>query len=64
VGELNEGKRPGDGGGAGAPGARGPRPGRAGLGRTVGQNPVARTTTDQNLIRETKYETRLSNTRD
>jgi hypothetical protein len=45
-----------------APGAR--RPSRAGLGRTAGQNPVARTMTDRNPIRETKYETRLSNTRD
>jgi hypothetical protein len=72
------GKRPGDGGrgmGRGrAPGARGPRPGRAGLGRvrlgraglgrTAGQNPVACTTTDWNPIHETKSETRLSNTRD
>jgi hypothetical protein len=33
--------------------------GRAGLGRTAGQNPVARTTTDQNPIPETKSETRL-----
>jgi hypothetical protein len=40
-------------------GAREPR-----LGRTAGQNPVARTTIDRNPIRETKYETRLSNTRD
>jgi hypothetical protein len=57
-----------------APGARGPRPsqarpsqvglGQAGLGRTAGQNPVAHTTTDRNPIRETKSETRLSNTRD
>jgi hypothetical protein len=39
-------------------------PGRTRLGRTVGQNPVARTTTDRNLIREAKSETRLSNTRD
>jgi hypothetical protein len=38
--------------------------GWAGLGRTVGQNPVARTTTDRNPIRETKSETRLSNTLD
>jgi hypothetical protein len=44
------------GGGAGA---RGP-----GLGCTAGQNPVARTTTDRNPIRETKYKTGLSNTRD
>jgi hypothetical protein len=71
------GKRPGEGArhgeGQGAR-ARGPRLGRAGpgqvglgrarLGRTAGQNPVARTTTDQNPIRETKSETRLSNTRD
>jgi hypothetical protein len=32
-------------------------PGRARLGRTAGQNPVARTTTDRNSIRETKSET-------
>ena len=38
--------------------------GWAGLGRTAGQNPVARTTTDRNSIREAKSETRLSNTRD
>ena len=36
----------------------------AGLGRTAGQNPVARTTKDRNSIREAKSETRLSNTRD
>jgi hypothetical protein len=50
-----------------APGARGPSwaaPGRAGLGRTVGQNSVARTTTDRNSIRKAKSETRLSNTHD
>jgi hypothetical protein len=40
------------------------RLGRAGLSRTAGQNPVARTTTDWNSIREAKSETRLSNTRD
>jgi hypothetical protein len=48
-------------------GARGPSwagLGRAGLGRTAGQNSVARTTTDRNSIREAKSETRLSNTRD
>jgi hypothetical protein len=38
--------------------------GRAGLGRTMGQNPVACTTTDRKSIREAKSETRLSNTRD
>jgi hypothetical protein len=43
--------------------------GRAGLGwarlgRTVGQNPVARTTTERNPIREAKSETKLSNARD
>jgi hypothetical protein len=78
AGELNEGKetrgRGRDMGRGRAPGARGPRPGRAwpgrvglgraGLGRTVGQNPVARTTTDRNPIRETKSETRLSSTHD
>jgi hypothetical protein len=37
--------------------------GQARLGRTAGQNPVARTTTDRNPIRETKSKTRLSNTR-
>jgi hypothetical protein len=72
------GKRPGEGGrGMGrarAPGAHGPRPDRAGpgrvglgwarLGRTAGQNSVARTTIDRNPIRETKSETRLSNTLD
>jgi hypothetical protein len=78
VGELNEGKET-MGGGCGmgrgrAPGARGPRLdrarpgrvglGRAGLGRTAGQNPMARTTTDRNTIRETKSEMRLSNKRD
>jgi hypothetical protein len=61
-------------GGVGRQGARGRRPGRAvpgrvglgraRLGRTAGQNPVARTTTDRNPIRKTEYETRLSNTRD
>jgi hypothetical protein len=75
AGELNEGKRPGVGGarmgeGRGARSARArarpswDRPGRAGLGRIAGQNHEARTTTDQNSIRETKSETRLSNTRD
>jgi hypothetical protein len=49
--------------GTGAKGARAEL-GRAGLGRTAGQNPVARTTTDRNSIREAKSETRLSNTRD
>jgi hypothetical protein len=55
-----------------APGARGPSwawtgwagLGRARLGCTAGLNPMARTTTDRNLIREAKSETRLSNTRD
>jgi hypothetical protein len=55
-------------------GVRGPRPGRAGLGRvglcrarlgrTTSQNPVARTITDRNPIRETESETRLRNTCD
>jgi hypothetical protein len=48
-------------------GARGPSwatLGRAGLGRTAGQNPVARTTTDRNSIREAKSEMELSNARD
>jgi hypothetical protein len=60
AGELNEGKRPGEGDTRGAWAELG----RAGLGRTAGQNLVARTTTDQNAIREIKSETRLSNTRD
>jgi hypothetical protein len=70
AGELNEGKRPGEGARierGRALGARGPSwaaLGWAGLGHTAGQNPVARTTTDQNSIREAKSETRLSNTRD
>jgi hypothetical protein len=61
--------------GEGAPrevqGARGARAelgwavsGWAELGRTAGQNPVARTTTDRNPIHETKSETGLSNTLD
>jgi hypothetical protein len=62
------GKRSGEGQGAwGARAKVGPSwagPGRAGLGRTTGQNPVARTSTDRNPIRETKSKTRLSNTRD
>jgi hypothetical protein len=66
--KLNEGKEIRGGGRdiwrGRAPGARGPRPNRAGLGRTAGQNLMARTTTDRNPIRETKFETRLSNTRD
>jgi hypothetical protein len=73
AGEFNEGKRPGEGRDirrGRAPGARGPRPGRAGpgqaglgragLGQTVGQKSVARTTTDRNSNRGT----RLSKTRD
>jgi hypothetical protein len=55
----------------GAWGARGARAeldrvglGRAGLGRTTGRNPVARTTTDRKSIREEKSETELSNARD
>jgi hypothetical protein len=40
-----------------APGACGPE--RAGLGRTAGQNPAARTTTVRILIREMKTKTRL-----
>jgi hypothetical protein len=43
-------------------GARGPERvglGQAGLGRTAGQNPAARTTTDRNPIREMKTKTRL-----
>jgi hypothetical protein len=38
--------------------------GRARLGRTAGQNPVARTTTDRNSISEAKSKTRLSNAHD
>jgi hypothetical protein len=47
-------------------GTRGPRPGRAGSGRTAGQNPMVRTTTDrkinsQSRIRDkTKQHTQLS----
>jgi hypothetical protein len=54
------------GGAWGAGGARGARVelGRAGLGRTAGQNPVARTTTDRKTIREAKFGTELSNARD
>jgi hypothetical protein len=39
-------------------------PGRARLGRTMGQNPVARTTTDRKSIREAKSKMELSNARD
>jgi hypothetical protein len=53
------------------PGAHGPRPSRAMLGRAGlgwaaprGKNPMAHTTTDQNSIREAKSETKLSNSRD
>jgi hypothetical protein len=56
----DQGRRARMGRGRGARGARA----EAGLGRTAGQKPVARTTTDRNSIRETKYETRLSNARD
>jgi hypothetical protein len=50
-------------GGRGALGARGLRPGRAGLGRAglgrvAGQNPTARTTTDRNYNRGSKSEMR------
>jgi hypothetical protein len=38
--------------------------GWVGLGRTTGQNPMARTTTDWKTIREAKSETELSNARD
>jgi hypothetical protein len=65
---LNEGERPGARmGRARAPGARRPSwagSGRDGLGRTAGQNPVARTTIDQKSIREAKSETKLSNAHD
>jgi hypothetical protein len=78
AGELNEGKRDkgrgarmGEGQGArvaraelGQARSGWARSGRAGLGRTTGQNPVARTTTDWNSIREAKSEMRPSNTRD
>jgi hypothetical protein len=77
AGELNEGKRDKGRGRMGrARRARGARAelgharsgwagsGRAGLGRTAGQNPVERTTTDRNSIREAKSETELSNARD
>jgi hypothetical protein len=46
------------------PGPGRARPGWAGLGHTAGRNPMARTTTDRNQIRKTKYEMRLRNTRD
>jgi hypothetical protein len=50
--------------GTGARGARAEAgPSWAGLGRTAGQNPMARTTIDRNSIREAKSKTRLSNTR-
>jgi hypothetical protein len=48
-------------------GARGPSwagLGWTGSGRTTGQNPVARTTTDRKSIREAKSETELNNARD
>jgi hypothetical protein len=45
-------------GGGGAPGARGPRPSRAGLGSVAGRNPTARTITDRNSNRGSKSETR------
>jgi hypothetical protein len=64
--ERKEGARMGEGQGAGGARARvgqagscWARLGRVGLGRTAGQNPVARTTTDRNPIREMKTETRL-----
>jgi hypothetical protein len=57
------GKRSGEGQGARGAWAK-VGPSWAGLGHTTGQNPVARTTTDRNPIRETKSETRLSNTHD
>jgi hypothetical protein len=62
--KSNERKRPGEGArrGVGALGACGQSWAR--LGRTVGQNPVAHTTTERNPIREAKSETKLSNTRD
>jgi hypothetical protein len=57
------------GGEGGAPGARGPRSGQARLGRVVGRNPTARTTTDRNPItnRNTKRDeanTQLNTTSD
>jgi hypothetical protein len=50
-------------GGGGAPGAHGPRPGRArlgwvGLGHVAGRNPTARTTTDRNSNCGSKSKTR------
>jgi hypothetical protein len=62
--DQGEGARMGSRGRQGRAGRAGPD--RAGLGRTVGQNPVARTTTDREInsrsrIRdETKQRTRLS----
>jgi hypothetical protein len=58
-----EGARMGEGQGARGAGQGRAELGQARLGRTAGQNPVARTTTDRNPIRETKSKTRLSNTR-
>jgi hypothetical protein len=61
--KSNERKGPGGAHGEqGAPGARGPswvgpdwaRSGQAELGRTAGQNPVARTTTDRKSIHKAK----------
>jgi hypothetical protein len=60
--ERVQGARMGSRGRQGRAGQAGP--GRAGLGRTVGQNPVTRTTTDRKSIREAKSKTELSNTRD
>jgi hypothetical protein len=56
--ERDQGARMGEG-----TGARG-APSQAGLGRTAGQNPVARTTTDRKSVLEAKSETELSNARD
>jgi hypothetical protein len=63
AGELNEGKRPGEGarmGRARAPGARGP----SWAGPHRGSKPTTRTTIDRNSIREAKSEMKLSHTRD
>jgi hypothetical protein len=57
--ERDQGRGRAHGEGTGARGARA----ETGLGRTAGKNPVARTTTDRNSIREAKSETKLSNTR-
>jgi hypothetical protein len=63
--EKDQGARMGSRGHQGRAGRAGPAGlGWAGLGRTTGQNSMARTTTDWKTIREAKSETELSNARD